>query len=203
MDHGSPPGSGPGIAFVSLTLAVLGYGALLTWLLLEGASVPSYVVVSVMAGVLAFMSVRRLGPAASPLLGRLHHNSTFSFTPADTAWILVFLGIGAALGILVTLGSVLDLLALVGAISFVPWSRSSLCRRHFLLACIAVWTGCALVVGLAHDTFPRLFLLIATWVFWSCSCAVMLRGIIEEWEAERNARKNPGAVPSVTRAMRR
>jgi hypothetical protein len=69
----------------------------------------------------------------------------------------------------------MPLVILAIGLTFVPWSRAPLCRRHFLAAATIIGAGTAcplLVVAASASPFVDV---LAGWVFWISACFALLR----------------------------
>lgn len=175
------------ISFLGVTFAVLGLGLLSTWLGMIGASVLAHVIALFIGmGMVAF-AVRRTPSNTVSLPDGPGQVSNAPFAPSAPAWALVLLALGAVLGILMLSSSIFFLGVFASMLCFFPWARIPLCRRHLLLACLAVWIGTASVLVLQRDDCELMFFPLATWIFWTCSFADIS---LKTYQSRQLARKD-------------
>jgi hypothetical protein len=137
----------------------------------------------------AFAAFLGIGPAAVSLRRYRLYWATISIPPrpaerpakvgfniSNAGWGLLLLAIGSIVGRLILAGWVLPLAIVSIGLTFVPWSKIPLCRRHFFTSCALIGGGvaCTLVVAGNHAAHLLAFP-IACWVFWGSALIGLLR----------------------------
>jgi len=174
--------------FLPLFFSIAGWALFQAWIYLIGANYRAHILAAVPGLVLTLW-------AAFPFLGSRHISVERKDSPCkESRWAaisgaLLLLAIGAALGSLTAKGSLFLLGVVAMALNFLPWARLPLGQRHPAVSCTAASCGFAGAILAAYQSIEVMFLPLATWAFWLCTCV----GLILRAEHSRRANREPAA----------
>lgn len=155
--------------FLPLFFSIAGWALLQAWIHLIGANYRAHILVAVLGAVLTLWS-------AFPFPGTQHITAQKNDSPwRESSWAaiagaLLLLIMGAVLGNLIARGSLFLLGVGAMALNFVPWARLPLGQRHPALLCAAAICGLAASVLAEYRSIEVMFLPLAAWAFWVCTC---------------------------------
>jgi hypothetical protein len=95
---------------------------------------------------------------------------------SNAGWGMLLLLTGSILGQLVLWGWVTPLLAFAIGVTFVPWSRIPLCRRHFLVSISLIATGAGFYFLIAGSALSSMQLAFSASAFWMACLHAYLIG---------------------------
>lgn len=185
----------PSPPFLPLFFSLAGWALLQAWIHLIGANFRAHVLVAVPGLILTLWS-------AFPFSGCHDNAAEQKDTPAQQSrgaaltGALLLLALGAVLGNLTAKGSLFLLCVGAMALNFVPWGRLPLEQRHPAVPCALTACGFAAAILAAHQSVSVMFLPLATWAFWLCTCV----GLILRAETARRDKRGAAAKRSAIEA---
>jgi hypothetical protein len=166
--------------FSALVFALFGWVLLHASLILGGASIRFQVIVALLCLPLVIITLRRCrlhivafgeAPAAQ------EHPASVRFLKISNAgWFVLLIIIGAILGKLLVWGWIIPLSIFTVGLTFVPWSRISLCRMHLSASIGVIAAGTAFSLLTNGQWLPPIQLAIGAWALWMSSIIALLRG---------------------------
>lgn len=155
--------------FLPLFFSLAGWVLLQAWVHLIGANFRAHTLVAALGLVLTlwsafpFPGTRHIAAQKNSSLRRESRWAAISGT-------LLLLAMGAALGSLIAKGSLFLLSVSAMALTFLPWGRLPLGQRHPALPCAAAICGFTAAILAEYRSIEVMFLPLATWAFWVCTC---------------------------------
>ena len=155
--------------FLPLFFSIAGWALLQAWIYLIGANYRAHILVAVLGLVFTLWS-------AIPFPATTHVNAPKKLgARRESRWAgisgtLLLLAIGAVLGSLVAKGSLFLLSLIAMSLNFVPWARLPLGQRHPFLPYMAAICGFAAAILAHYRSIEVMFLPLAAWGFWGCTC---------------------------------
>lgn len=188
MDSGTAQRSttGPSRPFLPLFFSLAGWALLQTWIHLVGANHRAHILVAVLGLVLTLWSAVPF-PGTQAVASLNKEFPLAETRPAAMPGALLFVLIGAVLGILTTKGSVFLLCAAAMALNFVPWARLPLGQRHPALPLAATLCGFGAATLAGYESIDMMFLPVACWAFWMSACLGLIRRAGHSLHAKRKA----------------
>ena len=166
--------------FLPLFFALAGWALLQVWIQLIGANFRAHILVAVPGLVLTLWS-------AFPFPGTRHITAQKEDSPhrdsrgALISSALLLLTVGAVLGSLIAKGNLFLLSVVAMSLNFVPWARLPLGQRHPALPCAAASCGFAVAMLAGRQSVSVMFLPLATWAFWLCTCVGLILRAEKSW----------------------
>jgi hypothetical protein len=179
-------------SFIAFVFSLAGFALVEAWLLILGAGFPAHGIALVLGLPPGFMAIRgtwrdrndlRFSDTAAA--GPRRGFNTFNLVSAA-----LLIAAGAVLGLLILYAQAFPLVIGAASLTFVPWSRISFYRRHFIAACMSIWIGIASVLAIGHQIIDVIFLPLACWVLWAFACVGLLRRAEHLWRAGRSVRSS-------------
>lgn len=122
-------------------------------------------------GVHAFLGILGFGFSSLVLFrARLHWPAVSAATPVHTAhalgWYFLLFVVGAAIGFLVSAGSVLLLGGAAASMYLLPWTTIPVCRARFVVSSLVMLAG-TVAWGLIYGkSVQSLYLMVAAWILY-------------------------------------
>lgn len=175
--------------FLPLFFSLAGWALLQAWVHLIGANFRAHILVAVPGLLLTLWS-------AFPFPGSQYLNAEENaISLREARWrpiagALLLLVLGAVLGSLTAKGSLFLLGVTSMALNFIPLARLPLCQYHPVVPCAAAGCGFAAAILPDYQSISVMFLPLATWAFWLCTCVGLIL------RAERSRRGKRGVTSS-------
>lgn len=182
------PTSAPAPSFIGFVFSLLGWAFMEALLIGQHIGPRAHLVPALIALYLAFSSIKR-SKLAREDLGIGDHPSASQRNKLEgkqLGWALILLLAGAMMGALIGTGSVFFVAIGAVGLSYVPWSRISLCRDHLIVASIAMCTGVALPMLIIYRPLDPIYRLLVAWVFGLCAVFAVLGRLAQRWRFERS-----------------
>jgi hypothetical protein len=160
--------------FSAVVFSIFGWILVQTWLVIVDAAIVHHALIAFMGVSLVAIAGRRYlrhWPAL-PMEQQRPKGTRLLF---DAGWCLLLLVTGVILGQFLLAGWIFPLTIVAFSLTCVPWSRISMCRKHFLISVIIVGTPAASSLFVLTSPPSPISLLTGGWVFWAVACYSLLR----------------------------
>lgn len=178
--------SRPYCSFAPLVFSMTGWALISAWLLAVEAGLRSFVVAAIPGLILTIRSTLRR-PAFAPEAAETGTGPVKETRSNVFPGAVLLFGSGAILGMVVLSAWLILFAAVAVAYLFVPLSRVPLCRRYAGWTSIVMSGGCLSVVAAGHRQVDVMFLLLASWILWTCACCALLLQMHQQRNAARDA----------------
>ena len=179
--------------FLPLFFSLAGWALLQAWIQLIGANFRAHILVAVPGLVLTLWSALPF-PATRQITVQKEDRPRREPRWAVIASALLLLAVGVVLGNLIAKGSLFLLGVVAMTLNFIPWARLPLGQRHPGVPCAAAGCGFGVAMLAGHQSMSVMFLPLATWAFWLCTCV----GLILRAEQSRRRRHGVPAMRAAT-----
>lgn len=160
-------------AFVALVFSIFGWALIETWVFAQHGAIFGHALVAMVGVPLVAIATRRYRLHWPPT--RSEHQLSNGRKISDAGGCVLLLVTGYLLGQLVLAGWMFQMSIFTVALTFVPWSRISFCRRQFLASLILVAGAAAYPVFAAASPVVPISYLTAGWVLFMTACLALLR----------------------------
>jgi hypothetical protein len=126
---------------------------------------------------LAFLRYRRAWQSLSLQESKFERGQHYVLSTASSCLLLFAIGFAFAQLVPIVGATVLGVLAI--GLSFFPWSRIPLCRRHFFASSAIICSGAAVPLLVNAGSADLFCFPIAAWVVWTAALIALLRSYIE------------------------
>jgi hypothetical protein len=166
-------------AFSAFVLSILGWLLLQAWNFQIGAGVRFHAFTALVGLALAgacFLRCRLYwspSTRAGPITQQPGPFAQMRMVDAGSS--IILLAIGIFMAQLARAGWVFPFAVFAVGLTFIPWSKIALCRRHFLASSLIVGLGGACAFLFTGGSSNPVILPIASWILWFIACFLLLR----------------------------
>jgi hypothetical protein len=166
--------TGADVAFSSFLFAIVGWALREVRHVQTGAGWRSHVVTTALGLLICAIALRRYKRlwTAEITVGQLVDGLRLELREAPKWIALLF--IGAVFTMFVKAGSFFILSIYLTAVGFAPWSKLSLCRRHFVLSSLVIAIGAASTLFLGRLPVDPSLLPLSALFFWAIATALLM-----------------------------
>lgn len=156
--------------FCALAFGLFGWALFHTSLGVRGAALSEHIRVALLGCIPVAIAYRNCHRYRIEFGNESVQNGISYFTlllkNANIGWIILLFVLGAILGKVVLFGGITPLFAFALGVTFVPWSRIPICRRHFIASISIIAIGIAFTLLVNSRALSSISLAVSAMVFW-------------------------------------